>query len=169
MYRLLPGVVKRGLKAVGSRVIERLRKWTKPDNHGLAGGAVADAACSKAESMLENALLRQQLIVLDRQVERLQLTWRERGIMHGAAGQQAAGKFRPLGLPTTRESRSKVRLHGKPLTRKTPAIATIEVTSVKSDRTSAALRIEVPTATTFRVSTPRIFSLQDRQAPSTHL
>jgi putative transposase len=78
---VLPGVVKRGLKAVGSRVIERLRKWTKPDNHGLVGGAVADATRSKAELMLENALLCQQLIVVSRQVERPQLSWRERGIM----------------------------------------------------------------------------------------
>ena len=31
--------------------------------------------------MLENALLRQQLIVLDRQVKRPRLSWRERGIM----------------------------------------------------------------------------------------
>jgi hypothetical protein len=40
-----------------------LREWTKPDNHGLVGGAVADATRSKSELMLENALLRQQLIV----------------------------------------------------------------------------------------------------------
>ncbi len=81
MHRLLLGFVKRGLKAIGSRCIERLRKWTKPDNHGLVGGAMADATRSKSELMLENALLRQQLIVLDRQVKRPQLSWRERGIM----------------------------------------------------------------------------------------
>jgi len=60
MHRLLLGFVKRGLKAIGSRCIERLRKWTKPDNHGLVGGAMADATRSKSELMLENALLRQQ-------------------------------------------------------------------------------------------------------------
>ncbi len=81
MRRFLPSFVKRGLKAVLSRVVERLRKWTKPDNHGLAGGAVADATRSKSELMLENALLRRQLIVLDRQVKRPQLSWRERGMM----------------------------------------------------------------------------------------
>ena len=42
---------------------------------------MADATRSKSELMLENALLRQQLIVLDRQVKRPQLSWRERGIM----------------------------------------------------------------------------------------
>jgi hypothetical protein len=79
--RRLPEVVNRGLKAVWSRLIEWLREWTKPDNHGLVGGAVADATRGKAELMLENALLRQQLIVLARQVKRPQLSWRERGIM----------------------------------------------------------------------------------------
>jgi hypothetical protein len=81
MHRLLVGSVKRGLKAVWSRFVEWSRKWTQPDNHGLLGGVVADATRSKAELMLENALLRQQLIVLDRQVKRPQLSWRERGIM----------------------------------------------------------------------------------------
>ncbi len=42
---------------------------------------MADATRSKSELMLENALLRQQLIVLDRQVKRPQLSWRERSII----------------------------------------------------------------------------------------
>ena len=81
MRRVLPGVVKRGLKAVWSRLIKWLREWTKPDNHGLVVGTVADAARNKSELVLENALLRQQLIVLERQVKRPQLSWRERGII----------------------------------------------------------------------------------------
>jgi hypothetical protein len=81
MQRFVPGFVKRGLRTIWSRFVDWLRKWTKPDNHGLVGGAVADATRSKAELMLENALLRQQLIVVSRQVERPQLSWRERGIM----------------------------------------------------------------------------------------
>ncbi len=70
MHRELPGIVKRGLKGFGVGVIQRLREWTKPDTHGMIGGAVADATRSKPELMLENALLRQQLIVLKRQVKR---------------------------------------------------------------------------------------------------
>jgi putative transposase len=81
MRRFMPGVVKRGLKAMGSRLIAWVREWTRPDSHGLMGGAVADATRSKSELMLENALLRQQLIVLDRQGKRPRLSWRERGIM----------------------------------------------------------------------------------------
>ena len=37
-----------------------------------------DLACSKAESVLENALLRQRLIALQRRVKRLTFTWRDR-------------------------------------------------------------------------------------------
>jgi hypothetical protein len=81
MRRWLPGCVKRGLKAVWLRCVEWLREWTRPENHGLVGGTVADATRSKAELMLENALLRQQLIVVSRQVERPRMGWRERGIM----------------------------------------------------------------------------------------
>ena len=81
MQPFLPSFVKWRLKAVGLRFVAWMREWTKPDNHGLAGGAVADATRSKSELMLENALLRQQLIVQDRQVKRPRLRWRERGIM----------------------------------------------------------------------------------------
>jgi putative transposase len=81
MQRFLPGFVKQGMKTVWSRFVGWLREWTKPDTHGLVGGAVADATRSKTELMLENALLRQQVIVLERQVKRPQLSWRERGIM----------------------------------------------------------------------------------------
>ena len=78
MQRFVPGFVKQGLASVGSRMIRWLREWTKPDNHGLVGGAVADATRSKSELMLENALLRQQLIVLERQVRRPRMTRRDR-------------------------------------------------------------------------------------------
>ena len=80
MQRFLPGFVRCRLKAIGSRVSEWLREWTKPDHHGLVGGAVADATRNRSELTLENALLRQQLIVLERQVKRPQLGWRGRGI-----------------------------------------------------------------------------------------
>jgi putative transposase len=81
MQRILPGFVKRGVRAIGSRAIDWLREWTRPNNHGLVGGVVADATRSNAELMLENALLRQQLIVVSRQAKRPPMSWRERGIM----------------------------------------------------------------------------------------
>ena len=79
--RFLPGFIKRRLKAVFSQLVEWLREWIKPDTQGLVAGVVADVTHSKSELMLKNALLRQQLIVLERQVKRPKLSWRERGIM----------------------------------------------------------------------------------------
>jgi len=46
----------------------------KPTTVTLALGALADLSRSKADLLVENALLRQQLIVLNRQIKRPQLT-----------------------------------------------------------------------------------------------
>jgi hypothetical protein len=56
------------------------RIWRKPtvDHIYVATGAALDLCRSKRELMLENALLRQQLIVLRRQVNRPQLTRSDR-------------------------------------------------------------------------------------------
>ena len=48
----------------------RFVPWTKPLTSSLPLGTVADLARSKAELLAENALLRQQLIILKRQVKR---------------------------------------------------------------------------------------------------
>ncbi len=60
---------------------QRLRQWTKPDNHPLALNAGLDLTRCKSELVLENALLRQQLIVLERQIKRPQLNWRDRALI----------------------------------------------------------------------------------------
>jgi hypothetical protein len=60
---------------------QRLRQWTKPDNRAPALEAALDLPRSKSELMIENALLRRQLAVLNRQVERPKLTWRDRSII----------------------------------------------------------------------------------------
>lgn len=57
------------------------RKLTKPANHSLLSGAATDLVRSKHELVVENALLRQQLIVLRRQVKRPQLTSRDRALL----------------------------------------------------------------------------------------
>jgi putative transposase len=59
-----------------------LRQWTRPDNSNdsLAVPIALDVTCSKSELVLENALLRQQLIVLQQQVKRPSLTWRDRAL-----------------------------------------------------------------------------------------
>ena len=48
----------------------RLIDWTKPLSSSLPLGTLADLARNKPELLAENALLRQQLIILKRQVKR---------------------------------------------------------------------------------------------------
>jgi putative transposase len=52
----------------------------KPDTHSLILNTALDITRSKSELVLENALLRQQLIVLKRQVKRPKLSWRDRAL-----------------------------------------------------------------------------------------
>src|SRR5260370_19765756 len=49
---------------------QRLLNWTKPLHASLLLGTVMDLSRGKAELLAENALLRQQLIVLRRQIKR---------------------------------------------------------------------------------------------------
>ena len=53
---------------------ERIKLWTKPVTSSLAVGIHSDLARSRADLVVENALLRQQLIILKRQVKRPKLT-----------------------------------------------------------------------------------------------
>jgi putative transposase len=55
MQRCLRGFVKRRLKAIGSKCIEWLRVWTKPDHHGLVGGADIDILKTPVEAPRANA------------------------------------------------------------------------------------------------------------------
>jgi putative transposase len=52
----------------------QIKGWVKPTTVTLALGALADLSRSKADLLVENALLRQQLIILHRQVKRPKLT-----------------------------------------------------------------------------------------------
>jgi transposase InsO family protein len=72
------------LQRLGSirQIIKRSpRQWTKPDNHSLALNAALDLTRSKSELILENALLRQQLVVLQRQIQRPKLSWCDRAFI----------------------------------------------------------------------------------------
>ena len=53
---------------------ERIKYWTKPASSVLIIGILSDLTRSHTELVVENALLRQQLIVLKRQIKRPQLT-----------------------------------------------------------------------------------------------
>lgn len=61
-------------KSFINRVKEQLKKITKPTTASLAAGALSDLPRSKSDLMVENAILRQQLIVLKRSVKRPKFT-----------------------------------------------------------------------------------------------
>jgi putative transposase len=62
-------------KNLGSRVKQRLKQWSKPVATTLVTGTLSDMTThSRADLIAENAMLRQQLIVLNRQIKRPQLT-----------------------------------------------------------------------------------------------
>ena len=59
----------------------RVARWTRPAPLALALGAAADATRSRSELLLENALLRHQLLVLGRAAKRPRLTAADRGLL----------------------------------------------------------------------------------------
>ncbi|MFN2183966.1 MAG: integrase, partial [Anaerolineae bacterium] len=74
-------IILRRLGSIQQAIKRPLRQWTKPDNYSLALNAVLDMTRSKQELVLENALLRQQLSVLQRQIRRPKLSWRDRALI----------------------------------------------------------------------------------------
>ncbi len=75
------GMLKKRMEAPLCAVHTRLLQWTKPATRTPVRGVVADVTMSKAALVAENALLRQQLIVLQRQVTRPALTPRDRVLL----------------------------------------------------------------------------------------
>ena len=63
------------LSSAASQFFRRLTKLARPN---LLTGTLADVPCSRVELLVENALLRQQLIVLRRCTKTPRLTLRER-------------------------------------------------------------------------------------------
>jgi putative transposase len=77
-------ILSRLKRLVGTSVsVLRFRfvHWTTPLTSSLPLGTLADLARSKAELLAENALLRQQLIILKRQVKRPACTKRDRVLL----------------------------------------------------------------------------------------
>ncbi len=70
----------------------RLRVWIKPITETPVLGAVTDITRSRRELLLENALLRQQLLVVNRQVKRPKLRERDRLVIVGLASRLATWK-----------------------------------------------------------------------------
>ncbi len=70
-------VARRFLAATRARVA----RWTRPIPLAVAVGAAADATRSRSALLLENALLRHQLVVLSRSAKRPRLTAADRGLL----------------------------------------------------------------------------------------
>ena len=68
----------RSLKRFASRVKQHLKQWSKPAIVSITVGSLSDLRRSRKDLIIENAILRQQLIVLKRQVKRPQLTQGDR-------------------------------------------------------------------------------------------
>jgi putative transposase len=77
--------VLRQVVAIAQPIVKKLetqvKAWTKPTSDRLVGGTAADLVKSKDQLVMENALLRQQVIVLKRQVARPQLTAKDRSLL----------------------------------------------------------------------------------------
>ncbi len=67
--------------SLSQTVKQRLCQWTKPGNHTLVLNTALDLTRPKSELVLENLLLRQQLIVMKRQTNRPKPTWRDRTLI----------------------------------------------------------------------------------------
>ena len=74
-------LVLRGKDTLWQAVKQCIRLWMKPGNQDLVLDAAIDLTRSKSDLILENMLLRQQLIVLNRQVKRPALSWRDRTLL----------------------------------------------------------------------------------------
>jgi hypothetical protein len=67
------------LKRFASRVKQHLKQWSKPAIGRITVGSLSDLRRSRKDLIIENAILRQQLIVLNRQVKRPQFDSRRSG------------------------------------------------------------------------------------------
>jgi hypothetical protein len=60
---------------------QKIKQWAKPTTPSLISGVISDLTRSRSDLIVENALLRQQLIVLNRQMKRPLLTRRDRFLL----------------------------------------------------------------------------------------
>jgi len=70
MFTTIATAIRRRAQATVRAAHCLLLAWTRPATEPFVGGAVGDLARTKAALVAENAFLRQQLVVLARQVKR---------------------------------------------------------------------------------------------------
>ena len=103
MLRTIATAIKRGVRASLRAVHRRLLAWTRPATGPCVGSIVGDLTRTKAALVAENAFLRQQLVVLGRQVKRPVLTPADRLrlvlLARLVRGWRAGAAHRPAGDP----------------------------------------------------------------------
>jgi putative transposase len=57
-------------KSIFNRIKDKIKQFTKPTTATLAAGTLSDLPRSRADLLAENAMLRQQLIILNHSVNR---------------------------------------------------------------------------------------------------
>lgn len=69
MFNALVAALDEGVRRVVEGIQKIVKGWLSPQTASLVVGAMRNMVDSKAELLLKNALLRQQLIILKRQVK----------------------------------------------------------------------------------------------------
>jgi len=64
-------LARKCLRLLFQPLLRFLRNWTRPDSKSLTQSVAADVTRSRLDLILENAFLRQQMIILSRQPKRL--------------------------------------------------------------------------------------------------
>jgi putative transposase len=78
-FKRLAQQIKSCVVRVVRNIEQRFKQWTKPNHESLVVGTLADMTRGKGELIAENALLREQVIILQRQTKRPQVTQHDRG------------------------------------------------------------------------------------------
>jgi putative transposase len=86
LLQFLHQALSQGFVCIVQRIEQRLKRWSQPTNSSLLLGTITDMTRSKSELIVENAFMRQQLIVLSRQTKRPVLTSSDRGLLVALAG-----------------------------------------------------------------------------------
>ena len=73
--------VAQAVQPMVRKVEVRMKAWTKPATKSLIGGTAVDLVKSKPELIVENAFLRQQLIVVTRHAKPPKLAPKDRGLL----------------------------------------------------------------------------------------
>jgi hypothetical protein len=81
MINPIDGKIKQVMQKGVAWLETRFKGWTRPATSSQVIGTLADLKRSKRELIAENMFLRQQLIVLERQVSRPKMTRQDRQIL----------------------------------------------------------------------------------------